>query len=161
MQQPSISASDALPGSRGGCEAAHVAACGVSRASASSRRVRRVARRVVGVMVAAVVSAVAGAALFAAPAAAGGVDGNTGILTAAVYNATPYTWTLVDHKSFDQNGNYATDLQTVPAATLAPGGSSLYGMYTNFYLVCAGPGSTDTTRTSPIGPIWSAVRRCI
>ena len=37
----------------------------------------------------------AGSALFASPAAAGGVDCDTGILTAAVYNVTPYTWTLV------------------------------------------------------------------
>ena len=42
----------------------------------------------------------AGSALFASPAAAGGVDGNTGVLTAAVYNVTPYTWTLVQSGSF-------------------------------------------------------------
>jgi hypothetical protein len=90
------------------------------------------------VLAAVVLWAGAGSALFASPAAAGGVDGDTGILTAAVYNTTPYTWTLVDHKSFDQNGNYSGDLQTVPAATIAPGGGSLFGMPSNYYLVCFG-----------------------
>jgi hypothetical protein len=94
----------------------------------------RIVRRVVLVLLV----AGAGSALFASPAFAGGVDGNTGILTAAVYNATPYTWTLVDHKSFDQNGNYSSDLQTVPAATISPGGGSLFGIGSNYYLVCFG-----------------------
>ena len=37
----------------------------------------------------------AGSALLASPARAGGVACDTGVLTAAVYNVTPYTWTLV------------------------------------------------------------------
>ena len=52
-------------------------------------------RRLVLSMVVAVAFSGAGSALLASTAAAGGVDGNTGVLTAAVYNVTPYTWTLV------------------------------------------------------------------
>ncbi len=98
----------------------------------------RAVRRVMLMLSVAAVCAGGGSALFASSAFAGGVDGNTGILTAAAYNATPYTWTLVDHKSFDSNGNYASDLQTVPAATIPPGGGSLFGMYSNYSLACFG-----------------------
>jgi hypothetical protein len=92
-----------------------------------------VARRVVLVLLV----AGAGSALFASPAAAGGVAWDTGILTAAVYNTTPYTWTLVDQKSFDAQGSYCCDFQSVvPAATVAPGGGSLFGIGSNAYLVC-------------------------
>ena len=98
----------------------------------------RAIRRVILMFSVAAVCAGGASALFASSAFAGGVDGSTGILTAAAYNATPYTWTLVDHKSFDSNGNFEGDLQTVPAATIAPGGASLYGMYSNYSLVCFG-----------------------
>jgi hypothetical protein len=98
----------------------------------------RAVRRVMLMLAVAALCAGAGSALFASSAFAGGVDGNTGILTAAAYNATPYTWTLVDHKSFDSNGNYSSDLQTVPAATISPGGGSLFGMYSNYSLSCFG-----------------------
>ncbi len=82
----------------------------------------------------------AGSALFASPAAAGGVAWDTGVLTAAVYNVTPYTWTLVQARSFTSTGGDAGALQTTPAATIAPGGGSLFGMNSNAYLVCiAGP----------------------
>ena len=53
-----------------------------------------VARRVVLLLLV----AGAGSALWASPAAAGGFDPNSGLLTAAVYNVTPYTWTLVQVK---------------------------------------------------------------
>ena len=53
-----------------------------------------VARRVVLLLLV----AGAGSALFASPAAAGGVASDTGLLTAAVYNVTPYTWTFVQAK---------------------------------------------------------------
>ena len=98
----------------------------------------RAVRRVMLMLTVAAVCAGGGSALFASSAFAGGVDGSTGILTAAAYNATPYTWTLVDHKSFDSNGNYSSDLQRVPAATISPGGASLFGMYSNYSLSCFG-----------------------
>ena len=91
-----------------------------------------VARRVVLM----VLVAGAGSALFASPAAAGGVAWDTGVLTAAVYNVTPYTWTLVQARSFTSTGGDAGALQTTPAATIAPGGGSLFGMNSNAYLVC-------------------------
>ena len=53
-------------------------------------------RRLVVVMAMAVVCMGAGLALSASPALAGGVDtNNNGLLSAAIYNPTPYTWTLV------------------------------------------------------------------
>ncbi len=96
----------------------------------------RAVRRVMLMLGVAAVCAGAGSAVFASSAFAGGVDGSTGILTAAAYNATPYTWTLVDQKSFDSNGNFVGGLQTVPAATISPGGGSLFGMGSNAYLNC-------------------------
>lgn len=122
-------------------EAAHSAhGRAASERGRSGGGVRRVAKRVVIVMAAAVLWAGAGSALWASPASAGGVDWNSGVLSAAVYNVTPYTWTLVDQKSFNSFGQYVGDLQTVPAATIAPGGASGFGIGSNAYLVCiAGP----------------------
>jgi hypothetical protein len=88
-----------------------------------------VARRLVLVLLVAGVWSGAGSALLASPAAAGGVDGDTGVLSAAVYNATPYTWTLVaagapNTGRGDCNGSSCWN--TYPAATIPPGGGGLY-----------------------------------
>jgi hypothetical protein len=136
MQQPSVTASDAPPDLRTVCEAAHVGeACGLSRARATSSRVTRAARRVVLMTAAAAVLAGAGSGLLSSTAAAGGMDGN-GVFAAAFYNATPYTWTLVktgsptvDSVNGPQPCNYAHTCLGPPAATLAPGGSSVYRVY--------------------------------
>jgi hypothetical protein len=132
MQQPSASVSDARPDLRS-VEAAHVAeACGVSRAREPSCRARRVARRLVLVLATAVLWAGAGSALLTSTAAAGGV-GDDGTLSAAIYNSTPYTWTLVTAQA---TGSciYGTGCwRTVPAQTLAPGSSSLFQLYPNIY----------------------------
>lgn len=95
-------------------------------------------RRRVLSMAVAVALAGAGSAIVTSTAAAGGVDGNTGILTAGAYNATPYTWTLVADKQFDQSGRYVGGLVSPPAATVAPGGGSLFGMGSNYYDQCFG-----------------------
>ena len=52
-------------------------------------------RRLLLIGVIAALTSAAASVLFAAPALAGGVDENTGVYSAAVYNFTPYTWTLV------------------------------------------------------------------
>jgi hypothetical protein len=62
----------------------------------------------------------AGSALFASPAAAGGVDPGTGLLTAAVYNITPYPMTLVAY------GTPSGGSLNIPSGTIAPGGGSGY-----------------------------------
>jgi hypothetical protein len=93
-------------------------------------------RRLVLSMVVAVAFSGAGSAVLASTAAAGGVDGNSGVLTAAVYNVTPYTWTLVQSGSFTSTNADAGALQTTPAATIPPGQASLYGLNSNAYLNC-------------------------
>jgi hypothetical protein len=89
------------------------------------------ARRLVTVLAAAVLCATAGSAFMASSAFAGGVDGN-GFLNAAVYNSTPYTWTLVTAQTIPtatgcQNGCWSGP----PAGTLAPGAGSLYQLVYN------------------------------
>lgn len=89
------------------------------------------------VLAAAVVCASAGSAVVTSSAFAGGVDGN-GTLTAAVYNRTPYTWTLVAGKSI-ASGLCATNVGgclVAPAGTIAPGGASLYSVYPNLNSGC-------------------------
>ena len=79
----------------------------------------------------------AGSALGASPAAAGGYDASTGRLEAAVYNVTPYTWTLVDSKEYYPNGTpIGRGLNTSPAATMHPGDSSIYRTSANAYQQC-------------------------
>ncbi len=59
-------------------------------------RAIRALRRVLSILGVAALCAGAGSALLASPALAGQVDyNNGGLLSAAVYNLTPYTWTLV------------------------------------------------------------------
>jgi hypothetical protein len=90
----------------------------------------RVTRRAVLVLVVVGVWSGAGSALLASPAAAGGVDTDPdsptrGTFTAAIYNATPYRWTLVKVANpipCDGGGCWWTP----PAQTIAPGGSSGY-----------------------------------
>ena len=147
MQQPSLSASDALPGWRGISEAARVTEPrGASRAGETGHRVRRVARRVMSMTAVALVCAGAGSALFASPAAAGGVDGN-GILTAAIYNSTPYTWSFVAEKAIPSTANCSTldcmgaiDFgpggRSGPPGTIPPGGASLFSVAPNVNRSC-------------------------
>jgi hypothetical protein len=97
----------------------------------------------------------AGSAVLASSASAGGVDGGSGVLTAAVYNVTPYTWTLVQSSAFDQQGN-AYALNRTPAATVAPGAGSLFALNSNYYLTCFGTwkygyDSYFTYRVDPLG----------
>jgi hypothetical protein len=53
----------------------------------------RALRRVLSILGVAALCAGGGSALLASPALAGGVDPSSGLLSAAVYNLTPYTWT--------------------------------------------------------------------
>ena len=93
------------------------------------------AKRVVLVMAATFVLAGAGWALFASPAAAGGVD-DRGRLSAAIYNYTPYTWTLVDYRSpapcpyNDPTGQNRCWAQ-LPTDTVAPGETPIYQLDPN------------------------------
>jgi hypothetical protein len=103
----------------------------------------RVARRFVLLSAVALVSAGAGSALLASPAFAGGVDPTQGgLYQAAVYNATPYTWTLVEQNT-PQPGACAPELcwSPAPAATIASGSSALYGLNPNYV---NGGGITDS-----------------
>jgi hypothetical protein len=93
------------------------------------------ARRLVLVLAAAVMCAGAGSALLASPAAAGGVD-DRGRLSAAVYNFTPYTWTLVSvqqgapcpyNDPTGENRCWAAP----PPQTVAPGASPVYQLDPN------------------------------
>jgi hypothetical protein len=89
-----------------------------------------VARRVVVVLL--VVGA--GSALWASPAAAGGVDDN-GLLSAAVYNLTPYPMTLVAADTpgtTPQNPQGGNFWNTRPANTVAPGGAGVYRLNSNY-----------------------------
>ena len=59
--------------------------------------------------------------------------GSGGTLSAAIYNSTPYTWTLVTAQA---TGSciYGTQCwQTVPARTLAPGAASLFQLDPNLF----------------------------
>ncbi len=103
--------------------------------------VRRVTSRVLLLGAVAVVCATAGSAVFVSPALAGGVDGgNQGLLSAAIYNVTPYTWTLVAAQSPtngpSSNSNNCKRLEspgkgpgcwdTLPDSTINPGKGTIY-----------------------------------
>ena len=85
------------------------------------------ARRLALLAVVCVVGAGAGSALFAAPAFAGDVN-NDGVLSAAVYNVTPYTMTLVAAQTPPGyfGSCFGSCWKTRPAQTIAPGQSSLW-----------------------------------
>ena len=89
----------------------------------------RAVRRVMLLGVAAVCAG-AGSALFASSALAGGVDpNNNGLLSAAIYNLTPYTWTLVSAQAPANppgNSTGGGGWNTSPASTIQPGAGSLY-----------------------------------
>jgi hypothetical protein len=103
---------------------------GATRRAGEERDVMRAIRRVVLVLAVAGVSAGAGSALLASPAFAGGVDpNNNGLLSAAIYNLSPYTWTLVAAQAPANppgnqvgNGGWATQ----PQPTIQPGGATVY-----------------------------------
>ena len=84
--------------------------------------VRRVAERAVIVMAAAVLWAGAGSALLTSTAAAGGVDSGSGLLSAAVYNLSPYPMTLVASGT-PSGGGWST-----APGNIAPGGASGYAL---------------------------------
>ena len=88
------------------------------------------------VLAAAVLWAGAGSALLASPAAAGGVNEDGAWLGAAIYNSTPYTWTLVTAQAptpcnvFNDNPA-GTCWNPAPAQTLAPGAASPFTLLAN------------------------------
>ena len=89
-----------------------------------------VARRFVTVLAAAVLWAGAGSALLTSSAFAGGVDTGNGLLSAAIYNSTPYTWTLVTAQNptpCSGGGCWVT----VPGQTIGPGAASLFQIQPN------------------------------
>jgi hypothetical protein len=76
--------------------------------------------------------AIAGTTVFAATARAGGVDTSTGSLDGAIYNATPYTWTLVSQQApatciAPTAGCYESPL----ASTVPPGGGFVWNLAPN------------------------------
>jgi hypothetical protein len=92
----------------------------------------RVARRVVLVLLVAGLWSGAGSALLTPPAAAGGVnpvggDISTWNFTAAIYNATPFRWTLVKARS-PRPCDGETCWRVQPPQTIAPGGSGGYAL---------------------------------
>lgn len=96
---------------------------------ASGAALRQVTSRFVLVLAAAVLCGSAGSALFASSAVAGDVNSNTGIFEAAVYNATPYTMTLVAAGAPNigrGNCNGSSCWSTYPAGTIPAGGGGLY-----------------------------------
>ena len=93
------------------------------------------ARRMVLVLAAAVLWGGVGSGLLTSTAAAGGVD-DQGRLAAAVYNFTPYTWTLVSAQQGapcpynDPTGQNRCWAQ-LPPQTVAPGASPIYQLDPN------------------------------
>jgi hypothetical protein len=91
----------------------------------------RMLRRVMLMLGVAAVCAGGGSALFASSALAGGVDPGSGLLSAAVYNVTPYTWTLVAAQTPGTLGCSPTCWDTQPAQTIQGGGASIYRINSN------------------------------
>ncbi len=94
------------------------------------KRVRRARTRVLLVLVLLFGCVGVQSTLLAPSAVAGGVDAGTGDLTAAVYNVTPYQWTLVAIASPTQC-NFGSCWDTPPANTIPPGGASGYKLLPN------------------------------
>lgn len=90
---------------------------------------RTMARRLVLVLL----LAPAGAAL-AAPTASAGGFADDGTYKAAVYNFTPYTWTLVGASTPPGGGACGNNScwNPAPAQTIAPGESPVYGLRPNY-----------------------------
>jgi hypothetical protein len=94
----------------------------------------RLVRRVAMIGAVAAVGAGAASMLCASSALAGSVDpGNGGLLSAAIYNVTPYTWTLVAAQSppvggpgIDSSNCRPGCWDTLPQSTIAPGQDSIY-----------------------------------
>jgi hypothetical protein len=63
---------------------------------ANAARTVRVPTRLLLVAVLAALSVGVASALFASAAVAGGIDEDTGVYSAAIYDIIPYTWTLVE-----------------------------------------------------------------
>ena len=79
--------------------------------------------------------AIAGPAVFTSTARAGGVDTGDGTLDGAIYNATPYTWTLVGEHAptacvSTANGGCFVN---PPAPTVAPGGGFVWKIGANVF----------------------------
>lgn len=94
-----------------------------------------VANRRLTVAVLLMILALAGTAVFASTARAGGVDTGDGSLDGAIYNATPYTWTLVSQHAPATcvTTNDGSCYLNPPAATVAPGGGFLWKIAPNVY----------------------------
>lgn len=91
----------------------------------------RVGRRVLLVLGVAAVCAGAGSAVFASSALAGGVDPGSGLLSAAVYNITPYAWTLVAAQAPGSAACSPSCWDTVPAQTIQGGDAAIYRLNSN------------------------------
>ena len=83
--------------------------------------------RRVTVAITIMILAIVGTTVFAATARAGGVDTNTASLDGAIYNLTPYTWTLVSANApaaciAPNPGCY----ESPPSQTVAPGGGFVW-----------------------------------
>jgi hypothetical protein len=89
-------------------------------------------RRLLLIGVIAALTSAAASVLFAAPALAGGVDENTGVYSAAVYNFTPYTWTLVASGTPEAGRCGATCWNPAPAKTIPAGTAMGYGLSANY-----------------------------
>jgi hypothetical protein len=84
------------------------------------------------VAIAIMILAIAGTAAFASTARAGGVNTDDGSLDGAIYNATPYTWTLVGEHAPAACASPDTDCyENPPAATVAPGGGFVWKIAPN------------------------------
>jgi hypothetical protein len=87
----------------------------------------------------AAVWAIAGSALVASPALAGGFD-DEGNYNAAVYNLTPYPWTLVEENAPSNPGSAClpstTCWDTRPYLTIEPGKAGGWGLRPNFSQTC-------------------------
>jgi hypothetical protein len=87
------------------------------------------------VAIAMMILAIAATALLACTARAGGVDTDDGSLDGAIYNATPYTWTLVGEQApatcvTTNNGGCFLN---PPAPTVAPGGGFVWKIAPNVF----------------------------
>ncbi len=86
------------------------------------------------VAIAMMILAIAATAVFASTARAGGVDTDNGTLDGAIYNATPYTWTLVAEQApATCVSQFTSCFVNPPAATLAPGGGFVWKIAPNVF----------------------------
>ena len=75
----------------------------------------------------------AGSALWASPAMAGGVNTTTGTINGALYNGTPYRWTLVKAVNPEPCHNNENCWPQYPAQTIMPGGAGGWTLKPNLF----------------------------